>query len=55
MKLHVNRARTFIGKTNANIQGAEIYNGFPNDITNCKTVKSLRKSLKKHIIHSYIT
>ncbi len=55
MKLHVKRARTCIGKKTAKIQGAEIFNGLPKDITNCKTVKSFRKSLKKHIIHSYIT
>ncbi len=55
VKLHVQRARTCIGKTTANIQGAEIFNGLPKNITNCKTVKNFRKSLKKHIFHSYIT
>ncbi len=55
MKLHVKRAITCIGKKTAKIQGAEIFNRLPRDITNCTTVKSFRKSLKRHIIHSYIT
>ncbi len=55
MRLHVKRARTCIDKKTAKIQGAEIFNGLPKDITNCKTVKNFRKSLKRHIIHSYIT
>ncbi len=55
MKLQVKRARICIGKQISKIQGAEIFNGLPKDITNCKTVKSFRKSLKRHIIHSYIT
>ncbi len=55
MKLHVKRARICIGKKTAKMQDAEIIDELPKDITNCKTVKSFRKSLKKHIIHSYIT
>ncbi len=46
MKLHVKRARTCIGKNTAKIQGAEIFNGLPNDITNCKTEK-LQKIIKE--------
>ncbi len=55
MKLHVKQARTCSCKKTAQIQGAEIFNGLPKDITNCKTVKSFRKSLRRHIIYSYIT
>ncbi len=55
MKLHVKRAITCIGKQTAKGQGAEIFNGLPKDNTNCQTVKSFRQSLKRHIIHSYIT
>ncbi len=51
MKLHVKRARRCIGKRTAKIQGA----GLPEDITNCKTMKSFRKSLKRYINHTYIT
>ncbi len=49
------KSKNMYWQTTANIQGAEIFNGLPKNITNCITVKSFRKSLKRHIIHSYIT
>ncbi len=55
MKLHVKRARTCTGKKTAQIQGVEIFNGLPKDITNSKTVKKLQKIIKEtHYDYSFL-